>query len=173
MAKGIPVAYDALPSTADYESVRADVERQLPLRNIHWVRKSSATRTIRTIQALPLDIRSLAAFGEAPTKPNLLERPYLYLLFVVCDVRFPPYRAFITSERASDPSRRLQDNEVYRATLRTQIREWLDSVTSKQHQEWLIVHVTTGRSGVAKFYQRKGAIVDKIKADFNVGKKDR
>ncbi|GAA5867425.1 hypothetical protein JCM8547_007499 [Rhodosporidiobolus lusitaniae] len=150
MTKGVPVAYDALPSTADYETVRPDVERQLPLRNIHWVRKSSASRTIRTIQALPLDVRPLESFGDAPAQPNLLERPYLYLLFVVCD-----------------------DNEVYRATLRTQIREWLDSVTAKQHQEWLIVHVTSGRSGVAKFYQRKGAIVDKIKADFNVGKKDR
>ncbi|GAA5886852.1 hypothetical protein JCM6882_005915 [Rhodosporidiobolus microsporus] len=147
---GISVAYDALPTTADYETVRADVERQLPLRNLHWVRKSGASRTIRTIQALPFRLRPLETFGDAPAQPNLLERPYLHLLFVVCD-----------------------DNEVYRATLRTQIREWLDGVSSKQHQEWLIVHVTSGRGGVAKFYQRKGTIVDKIKADFNSGKKDR
>ncbi|GAA5838645.1 hypothetical protein JCM11251_003252 [Rhodosporidiobolus azoricus] len=146
--RGIPVAYEALPSTADYEMVRADVERQLPLRNLHWVRKSGASRTIRTIQALPLHFRPLEAFSDA--RADLLERPYLHLLFVVCD-----------------------DSEVYRATLRTQIREWLDSVTSKQHHEWLIVHVTSGRGGVAKFYQRKGSIVDKIKADFNIGKKDR
>lgn len=66
-----------------------------------------------------------------------------------------------------------QDNEAYRATVRTQIREWLDSVTAKYHQEWLIVHVTSGKGSGAKFYQRKSAIVDKIKADFNVGKKDR
>lgn len=66
-----------------------------------------------------------------------------------------------------------QDNETYRATIRTQIREWLDSVIAKQNQEWLIVHVTSGRSAGAKFYQRKGAVVDKIKADFNTGKKDR
>ncbi|GAA6031407.1 hypothetical protein JCM8097_005646 [Rhodosporidiobolus ruineniae] len=150
MVKGIPVAYEALPNTADYDAVRADVERQLPLRNLHWVRKSSANRTIRTIQALHLDVRPLTSFGDAPSKPDLLERPYLYLLFVVCE-----------------------DSEVYRATLRSQIREWLDGITSKQHQEWLIVHVSSGKGGVAKFYQRKGAIVDKIKADFNVGKKDR
>lgn len=68
---------------------------------------------------------------------------------------------------------RVQDNEVYRATLRTQIREWLDSITAKRHQEWLIVHVTSGRGSGGKFYQRKGTIVDKIKADFNVGKRDR
>ncbi|BGP18137.1 hypothetical protein JCM10213v2_006192 [Rhodosporidiobolus nylandii] len=150
MSARIPVAYETLPTGAGYEAVRADVDRQLPLRNLHWVRQSSANRTIRTIQALPLDFRPLDSFGSAPSKPDLLARPYLYLLFVVCD-----------------------DNETYRATVRTQIREWLDSVTAKQHQEWLIVHVTSGRGGVAKFYQRKGAIVDKIKADFNVGKKDR
>lgn len=62
---------------------------------------------------------------------------------------------------------------MYRATLRTQIREWLDSITAKRHQEWLIVHVTSGRGSGGKFYQRKGTIVDKIKADFNVGKRDR
>lgn len=62
---------------------------------------------------------------------------------------------------------------MYRATIRTQIREWLDSVVAKQQQEWLIVHVASGRSAGAKFYQRKSAVVDKIKADFNTGKRDR
>ena len=33
--------------------------------------------------------------------------------------------------------------------------------------------MTSTKSGGAKFYQRKSGIVDKIKADFNVGKKDR
>ncbi|BGP01777.1 hypothetical protein NBRC10513v2_005416 [Rhodotorula toruloides] len=147
MAKQVSIAYEALPAAKDYEAIRADVERQIPLRNLHWVRSSSANRTIRTIQTLPLDVRPLSSFTGAT---ELLERPYLNLLFVVCD-----------------------DNEAYRATVRTQIREWLDSVTAKYHQEWLIVHVTSGKGSGAKFYQRKSAIVDKIKADFNVGKKDR
>lgn len=68
---------------------------------------------------------------------------------------------------------RAQDNEVYRATVRTQIREWLDGVIARPNQEWLIVNLTSGRSAGAKFYQRKGSVVDKIKADFNTGKKDR
>ncbi|GEM10221.1 transmembrane protein [Rhodotorula toruloides] len=101
MAKQVSIAYEALPWAEDYEAIRADVDRQIPLRNLHW------------------------------------------------------------------------DNEAYRATVRTQIREWLDSVTAKYHQEWLIIHVTSGKGSGAKFYQRKSAIVDKIKADFNVGKKDR
>ncbi|GAA5990656.1 hypothetical protein JCM11641_001264 [Rhodosporidiobolus odoratus] len=147
---GIPVAYDALPSIADFELIRADIEQQLPLRNLHWVRQVGATRTIRTIQSLPLELRSLTSFGDSAFGPDLVQRPYLFVLFVICD-----------------------DTEVYRATLRGQIREWLDSVTAKQHEEWLIVHVASGRTGAAKFYQRKGAIVDKVKADFNTGKKDR
>ncbi|GAA5838208.1 hypothetical protein JCM5353_006041 [Sporobolomyces roseus] len=150
MAPRVRVAFEALPSTGDFESVRKDVERQLPLRNLHWVRKNAANRSIRTINDLKVEFEPLKTFPEVSNGGNLLNRPYLHLLFVVCD-----------------------DNEVYRATIRTQIREWLDGVIQKQHQEWLIVHVTSGKSGGAKFYQRKSGIVDKIKADFNVGKKDR
>ncbi|CEQ40052.1 SPOSA6832_01657 [Sporobolomyces salmonicolor] len=150
MVSRVAAAYDALPGPGDYEAVRKDIERQLPLRNLHWVRKNVAHRSIRTIQTLSVDFRPLTAFPDGGNGASLLSRPYLHLLFVVCD-----------------------DNEVYRATIRSQIREWLDGVIAKQHQEWLIVHVTTGKGSGAKFYQRKSAIVDKIKADFNTGKKDR
>lgn len=84
MAKQVSIAYEALPAAKDYEAIRADVQRQIPLRNLHWVRSSSANRTIRTIQTLPLDVRPLSSFTGAT---ELLERPYLNLLFVVCDVR--------------------------------------------------------------------------------------
>lgn len=67
----------------------------------------------------------------------------------------------------------VQDNEVYRATVRTQIREWLDSILAKHKQEWLIIQVSTGKGYEPKFYQRKGSVVDKIKADFNTGKRER
>lgn len=92
LGQRVGVAFEALPSNADYESVRADVERHLPLRNLHWVRKSAANRTIRTIQTLPLDVRPLDSFRG---KTDLLDRPYLHLLFVVCDVRehAPHWRA--------------------------------------------------------------------------------
>ena len=35
------------------------------------------------------------------------------------------------------------------------------------------MHVTAQRSGPRKFYQTKGSVFDKIRADFNVGKRDR
>ncbi|BGP56856.1 hypothetical protein JCM8202v2_004489 [Rhodotorula sphaerocarpa] len=168
MGKGVGVAWEALPAATDFETVRADVERHLPLRNLHWVRKSAANRTIRTIQTLPVQVRPRETFQGAT---DLLDMPYLSMLFVVCDARLrtltPRQLDWILTLGLS------QDNEVYRATLRTQIREWLDSITAKRHQEWLIVHVTTGRGTGGKFYQRKGTVVDKIKADFNTGKRDR
>jgi hypothetical protein len=85
------ISYQALPGLADYEAVRADVDRQLPLRNLHWVRKTGANRSIRTIQSLPVDFRPLDSFSDQATL-SLLERPYLHLLFVNCDARLPATR---------------------------------------------------------------------------------
>ena len=82
----IRVAYDALPNTSDFALVRADVQRQLPLRNLHWVRRTGANRTIRTIQALNVEFKPLEAFGPTVNALSLLDRPYAYILFVVCDV---------------------------------------------------------------------------------------
>ncbi|SCV73847.1 BQ2448_6277 [Microbotryum intermedium] len=153
----VSVSYSCLPSLTDFEPIRADVQRQSPLRNLHWVRKTGANRSVRTIQSLPIVWRPLDSNSDLQAL-SLLERPYLHVLFVVCEYST------------------LQDNETYRASLRPQIREWLDTIQGPrlgQSQEWLIVHVTTARSSMAKFYQRKSAVVDKIKADFNTGKKDR
>ena len=81
----------------------------------------------------------------------------------------------LSKKHAASAQTDSQDQEQYRATLRQQVRQWLDQVLAKRNQEWLIVHVTTGNKGgqAAKFYQRKGSLIDKIKADFNVGKRDR
>ena len=91
-----------------------------------------------------------------------MDKPYLHLLFVACD-----------------------DNDVYRSTIRAQVRDWLDGVASRRSPEWLIVLVAVGAneglagataagaSGGSKFYSRRGAVIDKLRADFNVGKRDR
>ncbi|KAM0751302.1 hypothetical protein T439DRAFT_325449 [Meredithblackwellia eburnea MCA 4105] len=133
----------------EWDTISAEVLRQLPLRNLHWRSRSTNRPGIKTIQSLNVNFKPLASFDHK-TQLTLLERPYLHLLFVLCD-----------------------DNEVYRATIRSQIREWLDGIIARPNQEWLIVHVSSGRSASSKFYQRKGSVVDKIKADFNTGKKDR
>jgi hypothetical protein len=87
MVPRISVAYEALPSAGDYETVKKDIERQLPLRNLHWVRRNAANRSIRTVNDLQVDFRPLKEFPAISNGGgNLLERPYLNLLFVVCDV---------------------------------------------------------------------------------------
>lgn len=162
------VSYEVLGG--DWSKIALDVESQLPLTNLHW---KSASRTIRTIQTLDLEFQPLITFSDELTPVSLLDRPYLHLLFVICDVRLSPLGLKYFGFTELMTILLAQDNEVYRATVRTQIREWLDSVISKHRQEWLVVHVTTGRSAGGKFYQRKGSVVDKIRADFNTGKRDR
>ncbi|KAK4048148.1 hypothetical protein OIO90_005912 [Microbotryomycetes sp. JL221] len=146
----------------DFSAVRADVQRQMPLRNLHWVRRTGANRTIRTIQALNVEVKPSDSFGPVVTSLPLLERPYAYLLFVVCDT--------VYRHTLGDLDK---DNDVYRAAIRPQIKDWLDTVSQRPHHEWLIVHVTKSRNAGAKFYQRKGTVIDKIKADFNTNKRDR
>ncbi|KAK4701381.1 trafficking protein particle complex subunit 10, partial [Phenoliferia sp. Uapishka_3] len=147
--KRISISYTVIGGS--WSSIAPEVLRQLPLKNLHWKSKSPTRIGISTIQSLQVDFRPLESYDEkSGGAVPLAERPYLHLLFVLCD-----------------------DNESYRATVRSQIREWLDGVTSRPNHEWLIVNVAAGRSAGSKFYQRKGSVVDKIRADFNTAKKDR
>ena len=64
---------------------------------------------------------------------------------------------------------------MYRSTVRKQLKEWHASVSTRKNQEWLIVHVmrpdqTTGQG---RLFQIKTSVLDKVKADFNLDKKDR
>ena len=69
----------------------------------------------------------------------------------------------------------LKDSEAYRAQTRKQIKEWHASVTQRKNQEWLIVHVVRPDQSVAqgRLFQMKTSVLDKVKADFNLDKKDR
>jgi hypothetical protein len=145
----ITVTYEALPTAEPWTTVQPLLDHALPLKSLHW---KPVNRPLRTISALSLDLKPFKGASDDDSKPlDILHRPYLHLLFVSCD-----------------------DNEVYRASLRLQIRAWLDTVNSKRsNHDWLIVYVTTAKLGPSKFYQRKSTVLDKIKADFNLSKKDR
>lgn len=120
MAPRVAVAYEALPAATDYEAVRHDVERQLPLRNLHWVRRNAANRSIRTVNDLAVDIRSSREF-PAPTSQggaSLLERPYLNLLFVVCDVRRGHHPPFSNLRHADQLCLRIADRTTKRTARR-------------------------------------------------------
>lgn len=178
------------------EQLTTALQAHLPLADLQW--KSSSRGTTRVIDSLNLELRdykdvlagnaslasSTSSSGGSSTTAlppqlnagnNLLERPYLHILYVGSDVSQPEpgMCASLDAEAAQ-----CQDNEVYRVTLRPQIREWIDSLQSLSSKkssalEWLIVHVTAQKTGPAKFYQRKGSVYDKVRADFNTGKKDR
>lgn len=76
-----------------------------------------------------------------------------------------------TSSKCS--SRPRQDSERYRASLRQEIRDWVDSIHALGGQEYLIVHVAASRQGAAKFYQRKSTVLEKIRTDFGTSKRER
>ena len=69
----------------------------------------------------------------------------------------------------------LKDSEAYRAQTRKQIKEWHASVTQRKNQEWLIIHIVRPdtKTAGARLFQMKATVLDKIKADFNLDKKDR
>ena len=61
---------------------------------------------------------------------------------------------------------------MYRQIVKTKIREWLNIADSRRNQEWLIVYVTKQETMRNKYFNMKGTVYDKIKADFNT-KRDR
>lgn len=66
--------------------VREDFTAHLPLRNLHW---KSANRPLRSIQSLDVEMRPYdPSADEQPHQMpiSLLERPYLNIMLVKCDV---------------------------------------------------------------------------------------
>jgi trafficking protein particle complex subunit 10 len=69
-----------------------------------------------------------------------------------------------------------QNNDVdaYKTTVKKQIRDWHSVVTTRKHQEWLILHLIKPDAQVpsTKFFQ-KNTVFEKIRADFNTEKRER
>lgn len=98
------ITYEAVPDLSTWQRLQPDLvvrpaalhplkhahehaQSQLPLRNLHW---KTASRSLRTIQALDVDFRAFKTLPEDQAHQiplSLLERPYLHLIFVACDVR--------------------------------------------------------------------------------------
>ncbi|GBC05869.1 hypothetical protein RclHR1_06490004 [Rhizophagus clarus] len=131
-----------------WQHLADDFRQHLPLRNLHW---KSAKGPVRNIPVLGVDLKRFNT--ETTERSHMLPEtlPYLNLYFVNCD-----------------------DNETYRQIVKTQIREWLNIAESRRNQEWLIVYVTKQENfrNPARYFNMKGTVFDKIKADFNT-KRDR
>lgn len=69
----------------------------------------------------------------------------------------------------------IKDNDAYKNVVRKQIKDWHNIVSQKRNQEWLILLVVRPDSHVGgkRLFQIKSSILDKIKSDFNVDKRDR
>lgn len=68
-----------------------------------------------------------------------------------------------------------KDLETYRSTVKKQIKDWHSTVIQKKNQEWIILQIVRPDARVAGggFFAMKGSILDRIKADFNLDKRDR
>ncbi|RUS22450.1 LOW QUALITY PROTEIN: hypothetical protein BC937DRAFT_89085 [Endogone sp. FLAS-F59071] len=130
-----------------WPQIANELSLRLPLRNLQW---RSTQRPTRAIQSLDVDINPFS-FEIIPQRMMSMHTPYLNIYFVNCS-----------------------DNESYKNTVKSQIKAWVDVVTLKKNQEWLIVYVPNQDTKKANnFLSMKTSIYDKIKADFNVGKRDR
>ncbi|KAG5519905.1 hypothetical protein PMAC_000182 [Pneumocystis sp. 'macacae'] len=141
-----------------WPSISPILQNYLPLRNLHWKYNN---RSFKSIHYLDVDIKPYTHISS-DEKPHqllsLLDMPYLNIFLVKCD-----------------------DIDTYRNYIRSMIRRWHSSVLMKKSQEWLIVYVTfqsnllsiTKNTTPSKFLTIKTSVYDKIKADFNVPKKDR
>ncbi|KAG8906639.1 hypothetical protein FRB99_006427 [Tulasnella sp. 403] len=132
--------------------VFSSLKERFPLRNLHW--KSTSRPSIRTVQELGVELVSFDALRDEPSSQvpaTVLERPLLNIYFVSCD-----------------------DADMYKNAIRKQIRDWHALVTQRRNQEWLIVLVVRpdAQAQTNRLFQR-GTILDKIRADFNVAKRDR
>ncbi len=59
--------------------------------------------------------------------------------------------------------------------MKRQIKDWHASVSARKNQEWLIILVAKpdARPATSGLLKMRGTVLDRIKADFNVDKRDR
>ncbi|KAF9364317.1 hypothetical protein BGX34_001903 [Mortierella sp. NVP85] len=134
--------------SGSWPGIEKDLVARLPLRNLVW--KPSNNRATREIAFLDVEFKRFSRESSKNLPPvTLLQNPYLNIYFVNCE-----------------------DNEKYRTTVKQQIHDWIQHVTSKKNQEWLIAHISNQEGARAAKFLRS-SVLDKIKADFNKGKKDR
>ena len=68
-----------------------------------------------------------------------------------------------------------QDNETYKNTYKKQIKDWHTQVTQRKSQEWVIINLSKAenRQSQTGLLKMRGTVIDRIRADFNVDKRDR
>ncbi|KAK8845493.1 hypothetical protein IAR55_006206 [Kwoniella newhampshirensis] len=158
MPRPVTVTYTLHPTSSQpspiLHSAIAGIRAHLPLRNLHW--KSSSRTSLRTIQELDVELVEL---GEASTlrdiSGSVLEAPLVNLCLVVCE-----------------------DAEVYKNQTKNFIRDWLSLLAARRtpHAPLIVLvnppNIAEKAGGKSVWGKDKG-VLGKLKADFNVGKRDR
>ncbi|OXG20513.1 hypothetical protein C366_02047 [Cryptococcus neoformans Tu401-1] len=149
-----PTPSPASSSSSVLHNAVAGIKAHLPLRNLHW--KSSSRTSLRTIQEVDIDLMDL---GEATSirdkNVSVLDSPLVNLCLVVCE-----------------------DGEVYKSQTRNFIRDWLSLLAARRtpHAPLIVLvnppNSAADKSGKTVWGKDKG-VLGKLKADFNVGKRDR
>ncbi|KAG1764768.1 hypothetical protein EV702DRAFT_1204860 [Suillus placidus] len=99
---------------------------------------------------VPLDSLHDEHTSQAPV--TLLEKPLLNLYVVTCE-----------------------DNDSYKTNVKKQIKDWHSVISQRENQVKIIVHVVRSdiKTTDRKFFNMKSSVLDKIKADLNIDKRDR
>ncbi|GJJ15396.1 hypothetical protein Clacol_009672 [Clathrus columnatus] len=140
-------------SSDQWSQIRATITSQFPLKDITW--RSSSRPAARIISKLDVSFVNLDTVREehaSQIPQSLLDRPLLNIYVVSCE-----------------------DTDVYKATVRRQIKDWLSIVNQRKNQEWLILLVIRpdNRTPAQGFFAIKGNVLERLRADFNTDKRDR
>ena len=63
-----------------------------------------------------------------------------------------------------------KDNETYKSFVRKQIADWINIVSTRKHQEWMVVYVSSEKSKGTATRFLTSSVFDKVKTDFNLKK---
>jgi hypothetical protein len=107
---------------------QAEFRSFLPLRNVELKTLNINPTSLRTNQSmlasLDLDLQKFSAESwHVPVRSNSAfnfpkNGPYLHLYFVNCD------------------------EETYKQVIKKEIRQWIDTISTRRHHEWIIVFVS-------------------------------
>ena len=159
-----------LTMAEQWSQIWTGISSQLPLRNLHW--KPASRTSIRTIQTLQIDLHALETMkeeGASQIPASLLEKPLLNVYVIACDVS---EIKLMNVPCIYDTS---QETESYKSNVRKSVKDWHAQVSQRKNQEWVIINVSRSdpRQSQSGLLKMRGTVLDRLRADFNVDKKDR
>ena len=158
-----------------------EIEARLPLKQVEWksanlpafIANNPATAGYKTksgsiiVKELQLDLQKYSSDHSTWSAPNSTSS----FKHAAISLRHYPYLHLFIAMNC-------EDQEEYKSKYKRQIQVWLDqlqSLSAKRVQEWLIVYVSKEpvTSNTRSLLTNKNSALDRLKSDFNTGKRDR